>query len=223
MYYKEDVPTLGEKKFRIFLDIKRVGTAQTEPDLMVIMMNPGSSRPLKQDTNGNWVINDNVVTHKQKDIQKSIKDPQDTNIMVEALHDNTQEQIMKIMNDTTGGKRQYNYARVLNLSDLSETKNNKFLKLYKHLELDGFKHSIFDESRMDEFNQLFVPNVPVIVAWGVNKGLKKLSQQAINRLNNPELIGWKKEGFAYYHPLPRSNNKRKEWVRIILEQLKLRT
>lgn len=66
LYYAE----LGFK-FRKYLDIKRVDTDITTPDIMVVMMNPGSSRPI-----------DGIDNNKLESL---------------AVPDNTQSQIMKVM------------------------------------------------------------------------------------------------------------------------------
>lgn len=58
-------------KFRKYLDIKIVNSGCENPDLMVVMMNPGSSRPIDG-------IEDNT--------KESL-----------AIPDNTQNQIMKVM------------------------------------------------------------------------------------------------------------------------------
>jgi len=65
-YYEE----LGFK-FRKYLDIKKVDTDIRTPDLMVIMMNPGSSRPV-----------DGIENNTKESL---------------AIPDRTQDQIMKVM------------------------------------------------------------------------------------------------------------------------------
>jgi hypothetical protein len=61
-------------KFRKYLNIKKTYSERKKPDLMVVMMNPGSSRPLDG--------NENI------------------NIEVEAIPDNTQDQIMRVMENS---------------------------------------------------------------------------------------------------------------------------
>ena len=83
---------------RKYLDIKRNEAISNKSDLMVVMMNPGSSRP--EDGNEK-----NIIASK-------------------AVPDKTQDQIMKVMNNCN-----FNYARILNLSDLREAKSKVF---YSH-------------------------------------------------------------------------------------------
>ena len=178
-------------RFRKFLNILRKKSNCSSPDLMVVMMNPGSSKPI------NGIDSFNKET--------------------EAIPDKTQDQIMKIM-DNCGFK----YARILNLSDLREPKSKLFYSKINELQDKGIHHSIFSEDRRDEFNEIFIKNVPVILAWGVNTNLFELADLAIKRIGKSELFGIKKdkEENAFYHPLPQNYNKQREWVEIITYKLK---
>lgn len=177
-------------KFRKYLDIKKVETTLKTPDLMVVMMNPGSSRPL------NNIDNSNVET--------------------EAMPDNTQSQIMQIMQICD-----FKYCRVLNLSDLREPKSNEFYKKMAELKFKSVAHSIFDKSRKVDFNNLWVSGVPVIYAWGVSDNLKPLALKAMQACNasNPYGILKASTNWAYYHPLPPVYSKQEKWVNIVSQQL----
>ena len=177
-------------KFRKYLNIKKKNSLVQHPDIIVIMMNPGASRPLDG-------IDNNTVES-------------------EAVPDRTQNQIMKVMEAC-----KLQYARVLNLTDLREPRSNKmFLKV---LEMDkkGIPHSVFDDRRKEDFESLFIRGVAVLYAWGVGKELKGLAEMAIQRINDNQAVGLKKEGvdWAYYHPLPQVYNKQIEWVDEIIKIL----
>ena len=178
-------------KFRKYLNIKKTNSERKKPDLMVVMMNPGSSRPI----DGN----------------------EDYELETEAVPDNTQDQIMRIMENCN-----FDYARILNLSDFREPKSSEFYRKLDKLKNNKIAHSIFDENRRNDFDKLFVKNIPVIFAWGVNKNLKELANLAINKIGFEKSFGLKKEGldFAYYHPLPQNYNKQKEWVETITKIIK---
>lgn len=156
--------------------------------MMVVMMNPGSSKPLDGDDDGQ--------------------------ILTKAKPDNTQYQIIKLMQMCS-----YEFARVLNLSDIRESKSKKFFKL---IQTDDFSHSIFHNSRKDDFDKLFVACVPVIFAWGVDKKLVVLANMAINKIKTDNPIGVLKDGTSsgYYHPLPQNSDKQKQWVVDIYNKLK---
>lgn len=178
-------------KFRKFLNIIKKNSDIKRPDLMVIMMNPGSSKPI---------------------------DGNDNNIESEAIPDKTQDQIMKVMKNCD-----FDFARILNLSDLREPKSSVFYKKIEELEKLKIPHSIFDKNRKNDYETLFVKNIPVIFAWGVNEKLSELATLTIKRIGEVNPIGLKKNEYAYYHPLPQSFTKQKEWVEKITEKSKKST
>ena len=176
-------------KLRQHLDITRVGVELNEPDLMVVMMNPGSSYPL---------------------------DGIDNNSMPsEAEPDTTQQQIMKVMDAST-----FNYARILNLSDLRTPDSSELYRFLKSEESSKVEHSIFSPNRKSELAQLFIYGAPVIFGWGVNQALIPLAKQAIDTLciSNPLGILKPNTKYSYYHPLPRVYAKQLEWVQHVTSQ-----
>lgn len=177
-------------KLRKYLDIKRDGVALNDPDLMVVMMNPGSSYPLDG-------IDDNSVPS-------------------EAEPDTTQQQIMKVMDAAA-----FNYARILNLSDLRAPDSNELYRFLKSEESSAVEHSIFSPNRKSELAQLFVNGVPVIFGWGVNQALIPLAKQAIEALCISTPLGILKANtrYSYYHPLPRIYAKQLEWVQHVTSQI----
>jgi len=177
-------------KFRKYLDIKQRQSNLSIPDLMVVMMNPGSSYPLDGNENNDAAS--------------------------EAVPDNTQDQIMKVMLNS-----RFEYARVLNLSDLRTPKSEKLYTFLRSNESEEIPHSIFSLNREIDFRSLYIQGVPVIYGWGVNEVLTDLARMAIEKINYPNPIGVRKEGseYAYYHPLPRIYEKQVEWVKNISSML----
>ena len=175
--------TLKGYKFRKYLNIKKKNSNKQIPDLMVIMMNPGSSKPVDG-------IENNTVES-------------------EAVPDRTQNQIIKIILACN-----FEFTRVLNLSDIREPKSNLLFSKLSEMDQKSIPHSIFDTKRIEDFDALFVKNIPVIFAWGVDKKLQYLADQAINSMAIDNPIGIAKVGFewAYYHPLPQNYYKQIEWV-----------
>lgn len=133
-----------------------------------------------------------------------------------AVPDRTQEQIMKVMNNCN-----YEYARILNLSDLRTPKSKYLYEFIKTGESNGLHHSIFCDERKTDLNSLLINNVPIIYGWGVNEALTDLAESAFNRINHPNPVGMKKAGtiYAYYHPLPQVHKKQIEWVKNITKML----
>lgn len=183
---------IEEFTYRKYLDIKRIDIEIEKPDLILIMMNPGSSHP--------------IGTKSFIDIHKKF-----CNKIVPTIPDNTQYQIMRVME-----KCNFHYARVLNLSDLCESKSNCFYAKIKNLKI---KHSIFQDERESDFNDLFNTNAKQIAAWGVNNALKNLAESALKKISKNK-IGWNKPNieWTYYHPLPPNKHKQDEWLKNIVEQ-----
>lgn len=181
--------TINNYKFRDVLNIKKQNTKLQAPDIMVLMLNPGGSKPKNgDDENG---------------------------LETEAVPDRTQNQIMKVMLNSN-----FEYARVLNLSDYREAKSPIFYDKINELESQGVPHSIFDDSRTKDFNKLWVNNVPVIFGWGVHSNLNALALKAIDvcKVQNPYGILKPNTNWAYYHPLPPIYIKQVEWVNEITDQ-----
>ncbi|MFS1982612.1 DUF1643 domain-containing protein [Vibrio breoganii] len=186
--------TASGVKCRRYLDIKNKLSKRICPDLMVVMMNPGSSQPL----------DGNESNHKP-----SITKP-----------DETQRQIAEVMRKAT-----FSYARVLNLSDYRTPCS---AELYRFIESEKsltFPHSIFSPQRKAELSQLFVQEVPVIYAWGVDPRLEAFARMAIQAIDHPSPVGLLKMGTqsAYYHPLPRDKSKQTNWVNQIADMLSTKT
>ncbi|GLX62609.1 hypothetical protein KMU_06490 [Proteus vulgaris] len=175
-------------KLRKYLNIKRANITLDKPDLMVVMMNPGSSYPLDG-------IDNNFFQS-------------------EAQPDTTQQQIMRVM-DTVG----FDYARILNLSDLRTPDSGQLYRFLKSDECSLVDHSIFSPNRQSELEQLFVRGVPVIFGWGVNKALVPLAKLAIEALciSNPLGILKPNTSYSYYHPLPKIYAKQLEWVKHVIQ------
>lgn len=132
-----------------------------------------------------------------------------------AKPDLTQQQIARVMSH-----KGFSYARILNLSDLRYPQSTDFLSELKPLDSAGIAHSIFDPSRAQEFSELFVQTVPVILAWGVDGRLRPLARRALEQIKSPKKVGQKKGGndWAYYHPRQRGKDPQ-IWIDEILKQL----
>ena len=175
-----------DRKCRKSLDLIRVDSERVSPEIVVVMMNPGSSHPLN--------------------------DVDDDNILTPTYADPTQLQVMAVMENVG-----IQFARILNLSDLRNPKSSEF---YSELDKrDDLTHSIFHESRTDDFNSFFIRDVPIILAWGVNFKLNRLATLAVERIpKSSVLLGKHKDGNFYYHARPHLVSSQKEWVSCITQQ-----
>lgn len=176
-------------KLRKYLDIKRVGTAQKKPDLLVVMMNPGSSFPLDG-------IDNNSVPSKAKP-------------------DTTQQQIMKVMDAASFDyARILNLSdiRTPNSSELY-----RFVKSDESSSVDHSIFSPSRKAELNQLfirdipvifgwgvNKALIPLAKqAIDALSISDPLGKLKPNT---------------KYSYYHPLPRIYEKQLEWVRHVTSQ-----
>lgn len=143
------------------------------PDAIVIMMNPGSSKPKAE--NNSPVYAENSIVGMECDL-------------VDTKPDNTQYQIMRLMLHFG-----WTHTRIINLSDLKSPKSSLFMKTIKSLDNDV--HSIFSDRRRAELGRKMIrkPSAPVICAWGLNPALIPLSRKVQDFMDGVPVIGVEKE------------------------------
>lgn len=182
-----------------------VAVAAHRPDLQVVMMNPGSSRPVAP--------HPPIATVSRLAAIPGIG-------LVPTRPDTTQYQIMKIM-----AVKGFRHARVVNLSDLREPKSPAFLAMVARLRdrNPGEVHSLFCAARSREREEVLgsVASVPVIVGWGRHPGLKPLAQSVLDRLANRRLVGVPVAGepLLFAHPSPMLQRGKEAWIAAILAQM----
>ena len=177
-------------KFRKFLDIKLVGTTVSAPQLMVVMMNPGSSYPR------NGIENNSVPS--------------------EAEPDNTQYQIMKVMGSVSIEYARILNLSDLRTPDSNAL--YKFVKSEESKSADHSIFSSGRQSELNQLFVKDVPVIfgwgvhPALVPLA-KKAIESLSiQQPLGKQKiNSE--------YSYYHPLPRVHSKQLEWVQDVTSQL----
>lgn len=161
-------------------------------DLVVVMMNPGSSKPLL----GGRAFRDFVPTRP----------------------DNTQYQILRLILRARESGRPWQHARVINLSDLRTPKSAELVAKLRLYEADS-RHSIFCDERKTELAMaLGRAETPVLRAWGLHKALYPLAQMAHCRLAGHPELGLCEGGTAYRHPLPQRVDLQRAWLDRVSEQ-----
>ena len=200
MHYYGDFYKLDGHRCRSTLEIvtctvpadERNQLLSCQPDIVVVMMNPGKSRPCEGgDGQGRRPHAIGTGAH-----------------LVPTCPDKTQQALVKVMRS-----KGFRHARVLNLSDVSEPKSTKFLDDIRHNRLPQ-GYSVFCSVRNRELQCRLNPTTGiVIVAWGKNYRLRKLAETAIGSFNSFGLRfhGWGNQPL-FYHPARRS----KQWPRWIL-------
>ncbi|MEO5348305.1 MAG: hypothetical protein H7836_01460 [Magnetococcus sp. YQC-3] len=176
-----------------------------QPDLLAIMMNPGSSRPLPPDYTPRRVGREGPGARPERVLTRP---------------DNTQYQIMRVMVAQGWG-----HARVLNLSDLREPKSVQLMKTLDRLRAvaGGEQHSIFCPARREEREQLLGRRgqTPVLVGWGRGSSLLPLATLCLQALSGWRRVGVPADeaGLFYAHPSPMLQSKKDQWLVEILAQL----
>ncbi len=164
--------------------------AKTQPELIVIMMNPGSSKP----ANKEYVP---VVINCPLDIMSKRH-------IVEAIPDNAQYQIMRFM--LLNG---WSHARILNLSDLREPKSAVFMKTWPSL---PDSHSIFSMARKDSLNTMIGEPVKILLAWSQEESLLPLARMAKKSINSFDAVGLPRGDDLYAYPSPMLQKHKEAWL-----------
>jgi hypothetical protein len=183
-----------------------VNSERNLPDAVVIMMNPGSSRPIEDgDT-------DSLLTMPLPDgFQKPL---------VLTQPDNTQYQIMRVM-----VSKHWKHVRVLNISDLRDPKSPSFIAKTKILANlpGGTTHSLFSNVRKNERDQMLRrnPGAPFIIGWGQDVGLIPLAKQCLDGIAGEKIITVPAGNHPVLtaHPSPMMQKKKEEWLDTILLSL----
>ena len=188
-YKKNDVT------FRNYADIIRKGYKEDKIDAYIIMMNPGSCKP----------INDEDL--------KNSSSPESA-IYINVKNDRAQKRVMQLMDNTN-----FNKVRILNLFDCKEPKSSKAAQMAN--EDYGFPINIFSHARKDELNKLTKDNVPYIVAYGLN-GLVDFKKLALEFLADKKVYGIKKDNndLLYYYLSPFKEIDAQEIITEIVSQIK---
>ena len=210
-FYEMDLGSSGIYACRSVVEIatsNKAGDMLTNklPDAVLIMMNPGSSRPAEE------------MKYKvyNKDTIGAIKPT-----LCEAKPDLTQDQIMRLMDEMN-----WEHVRVINVSDLRDGNSGKFCELIGKIDCD--LHSMFSQSRREELKARLKrkSKAPIICAWGVgdDHALDKLRQKAEKALDGYQVVGLHKEkskdSFRYYHPKPQTRDEQLKWLNKMVRQLR---
>ena len=168
------------------------------PDAIFIMMNPGSSKPCVEVNN---FISEGLINQLEVSLERT--EP-----------DTTQYQVMRVMHYC-----RWNHVRVLNLSDMRDSKSASFVKRYRDIEnRTGFSaHVLFTDERSGELESKLnqKPEAHIICAWGVSSDLDPLIERCLSKVAGRfELTGLKKPNTEnkYFHPLPKLQIAKEQWV-----------
>ena len=177
-------------KLRKYLDIRVQDTSKTVPQLMVVMMNPGSSYPL------NGIENNSAPSAAEPDT--------------------TQYQIMKVMEE---GEVEYaRILNLSDLRTPDSNALYKFLKSEESKSVDHSIFSATRKSELNQLFVRGVPVIfgwgvnPALVPLA-RQAVDSLSIEQPLGIRKPNTE------YSYYHPLPRIYANQLEWVQHVTSQL----
>lgn len=163
---------------------------QAQAELIVVMMNPGSSKPASKSYTP-------IVISRSSDINKK-------RYIVEAKPDNAQYQIMRFM--LING---WSHARILNLSDLRQPKSTVFMKTWPTL---SESHSIFSKSRQKSLYELIGEPEQILLAWSQEESLLPLAEMASSAVSSFNTIGLPRGENLYAYPSPMLQKHKEAWL-----------
>jgi hypothetical protein len=181
--------------------------AESDPvaDAVFVMMNPGSSRPVKETRQ---LVDAGRISEMKLEL-------------VPTVPDTTQYQLMRIMY-----YKGWQHVRVINLSDMRDPQSGSFAQRYPQLEIEvgSTVHSMFSAARSAQLSCHLSRKLdgPIVCAWGVSDDLNQLIDRATKALvAEPGVTGLVKPGQEgkYFHPLPLLQPQKEQWVVQMLERL----
>jgi hypothetical protein len=182
------------------------GAELSLPDAVVIMMNPGSSRPVEEgDT-------DSLLSMP---LPENFKKP-----LVLTQPDNTQYQLMRI-----AVSKGWKHIRILNISDIRDPKSPSFIARTKALDgiEGGAAHSLFSKIRKTERERMLKrkPGAPFILGWGQDAGLIPLATQCMDCIKGEKTVTVPAgtDPALTAHPSPMLQAKKEAWLESILAAL----
>lgn len=167
-----------------------------EPDAVVVMMNPGTSRP-----------EDSEYIEKEYQLLYLTLSEKE---MVLAHPDETQKRIMRIML-----AKGWKHVRVINLSDIRQHVSEKLVAEIKNFNLysNKMEHSIFSKLRRTELLKLIgnSSEKPILFAWGTQDCLNHHAVECLKIIKGTGVKA--KKEIHFQHPL----TTRASWIKSILK------
>lgn len=184
------------------LSIELNADESTTPDAVVIMMNPGSSKPADETFQPQTYSLKSLISSRRKKQYTQIKP------------DNTQYQMMRLML-----KNNWKHLRIVNLSDLREGNSGTFAQIFKQFELidADHTHSVLHPKRQKQLLQDCKHAKAVILAWGSNAVQKHHAQACLDLFKKHKIkfIGLPLEAPWYRFASPYRKDQKLDWLKSV--------
>ena len=181
--------------------------SEMKPDVVAVMMNPGSSRPKD-------------IYHMDAEIAYPQAKTGDRKELVLTQPDNTQYQLMRV-----AVAKGWRHIRVLNLSDLRDPKSGSFLQKAEALGeiMGGHTHSMFCRERSAECSHALLrrDRAPILLGWGQDTGLIPMAEQCLKRLEGEPVrtVSSEVHPLLNAHPSPMLQSKKLLWLEHMMAEL----
>ena len=177
--------------------------ADSNPCAVVVMMNPGSSKP----SNSSYIPK--MYSVSQITSESLVKE------VIPTKPDNAQYQIMRLML-----LKGWKHVRILNLSDLRNGNSGNFsIEFQKSLEIDSSApHSLLSKKRHAELLHYCSKSRAVIAAWGSTGVLREAAEEFLRLFPNVEGLPLEKPWYRY--PSPYKKDQKLDWLKAMNEKLK---
>jgi len=178
-------------KFRKVMNIKKIESKLKVPDLMVVMMNPGKSRPI------NGIDNSDVES--------------------EAIPDTTQSKIMEVMLNC--GFEYSRILNLSDARETSSGKFYQMIPVFDkeniaHSIFDKRRKNDFEKYFIKGVKTIFAWGVDNSLTELAKNAINRIGNENSFGIKKTGME------YAYYHPLPPNYYKQKEWVEKLTEQIK---
>ncbi len=177
-------------------------TASGKKKLLVVMLNPGSSRPLTK-------------TYKEALVSTSRINELEKIPLIDSKPDITQYQIMRVMH-----KLIFSNANIINLYDVREPKSRILFDNAKKEKIQD-EASIFSDTRKAELKKYFTSDTTVILAWGNIKSIFETEKKAIKKIEHlaDKIYSVRSSDNIICHPSPQNHNFKIRWLDSMIGQL----
>jgi len=177
--------------------------AASTPHAVIVMMNPGSSKPLSSDYTPKKFSTNQIMSDSWK---KEI---------IPTQPDNAQYQLMRLML-----LKGWQHVRILNLSDLRNGNSGNFSIEFQEAEkLDPSNpHCLTHKDRHIELRKYCSESQIVIAAWGSTEVLKESAKSFLHDISIVRGLPLKNPWYRY--PSPYKKDQKIDWLECMYEELK---
>lgn len=177
--------------------------ASSKPCAVIVMMNPGSSKPLISNYIPKKFSTDQIMSNSwEKEI-------------IPTQPDNAQYQLMRLML-----LKEWKHVRILNLSDLRNGNSSNFSIEHQDAEIldPSSPHSLTHKHRFTELSNYCSESPLVIAAWGSTEVLREAAMSFLRGISN--VRGLPLESPWYRYPSPYKKDQKIDWLECMHEELK---